>query len=255
AKILLRIDDLDADRKRPEYVDDIFRSIDFLGIDYDIGPASSTDFDANWSQRCRLDLYEDMLNELSDSGTLYACGLSRRALQAYGATYPAEGRQQQLSLDTPNVAWRFRADGDGAADFVVRRRDELPAYQTASLTDDHFFGVTHLIRGQDLLESTDRQRQLAVALGWPDFLEAHVWHHPVLLSGEGRKLSKSAGDGFIAETSIRAMRERSNVPVEVFRQVARLLNAPFEVEYSLKDLQLWGVQDGLFRPVQTVKLS
>ncbi|MBO0947062.1 glutamate--tRNA ligase family protein [Fibrella forsythiae] len=255
AEILLRIDDLDADRKRPEYVDDIFRSIDFLGIDYDVGPASPADFAANWSQRCRLDYYSDTLNRLRDAGTLYACGLSRRALQAYGPTYPAEGRQQQLALDTPNVAWRFRADGNGEADFVVRRRDGLPAYQLASLTDDQYFGVTYLIRGQDLIESTDRQRQLAVALGWTDFLQARVWHHPLLLSSEGKKLSKSAGDGFIAETSIRAMRERSNVPEMVYRQVARLLKAPAEAEHSLKELLLWGIPDNLFRSVQTVKLS
>lgn len=255
APLLLRIDDLDADRKRPEYVDDVFRTLDFLGLNYDLGPASPDDFEAHWSQRHRLDRYVDTLERLRTSGTLYACGLSRRELQAYGTTYLAEGRAQQRSLDEPHVAWRFRAEGTGTADFVVRRRDGLPAYQIASLTDDHDFGVTYLIRGQDLLESTYRQRQLALALGWSDFLNAQVWHHPVLVGETGNKLSKSAGDGAIAATSIRAMRERSTGPDLVYRHVARLLNAPPEATHRLTDLLAWGVSDDLFSAINTVKLS
>lgn len=255
AQLLLRIDDLDADRKRPEYVDDIFRTLDFLGLDYDLGPASPNDFEANWSQRHRLARYIDTLDQLRASGTLYACGISRRALQAHGVTYPTEGRAQQRSLDELDIAWRFRAEGDGSADFVVRRRDGLPAYQIASLTDDHDFDVTYLIRGQDLLESTDRQRQLASALGLSDFLNAQVWHHPVLLDENGNKLSKSAGDGGVASTSIRALREQRIGPGLVYGQVARLLNAPPEAAHRLTDLLTWGVSANLFSPVESVKLS
>ncbi|WP_375445676.1 glutamate--tRNA ligase family protein [uncultured Fibrella sp.] len=255
APLLLRIDDLDADRKRPEYVDDVFRTLDFLGLDYDLGPASPDDFEAHWSQRHRIGRYVDTLEGLRASGTLYACGLSRRALQARGVTYPAEGRAQQRSLDEPDVAWRFRAEGDGSADFVVRRRDGLPAYQIASLTDDHEFGVTYLIRGRDLQESSDRQRQLASALGWSDFLDAQVWHHPVLMGENGQKLSKSVGDGTVANTSIRAMRDRGTGPDLVYGQVARLLNAPPEAAHRLTDLLAWGVSDNLFSPVESVKLS
>ncbi|ARK12288.1 glutamate--tRNA ligase family protein [Fibrella sp. ES10-3-2-2] len=262
AKLLLRIDDLDDARKRPEYVDDIFRTIDFLGLDYDLGPSSPDDFEANWSQQHRLDRYADALEQLRATGRVYACGLSRRELRAYATTprsqgdvYPAEGRAQQLSLDAPGVTWRFWAEGNGEGDFVVRRREGLPAYQIASLTDDHDFGVTHLIRGQDLYESTDRQRQLALALGWTDFLTASVWHHPLLVSSTGRKLSKSAGDGQIAQTSVRNVRERGIIPEVIFGQVARLLSAPKGVGHTLEDLLDWGVSDDLFTAVQTVKLS
>ncbi|MEZ0538554.1 glutamate--tRNA ligase family protein [Fibrella arboris] len=254
ARILLRIDDLDAARKRTEYVDDVFRTIDFLGLDYDLGPSSPTDFEANWSQHHRMARYVDTLERLRASGRVYACGLSRKELTTYGATYPAHGRNQHLLLSEPGVAWRFRAEGGGAGDFVVRRRDGLPAYQIASLTDDHDFGVTHLVRGNDLVDSTDRQRQLAEVLHWGGFLHAQVWHHPVLTDQAGNKLSKSAGRSGMATATIRAIRDQGNVPDMVYRQVAQLLNSPADVA-SLADLLAWGVPDELFMAVQTVKLS
>ncbi|MEZ0484232.1 glutamate--tRNA ligase family protein [Fibrella aquatica] len=255
AQLLLRIDDLDAGRKRPEYVDDVFRTLDFLGLDYDLGPASADAFEAQWSQRHRTEHYQATLNQLREAGTLYASDLSRREWKAYEPTYLTEDRITSLSLDALEVTWRFKADGDGSSDFVVRRRDGLPAYQIASLTDDHLFGVTHLVRGIDLIDSTDRQRQLALALGWRNFLKAHVWHHSLLLGPDGLKLSKSAGGGAIARQSVRPLRERGNVPDVVFGHVARLLNAPSEANHTLDDLLEWGVPDHFFTPVQTVKLS
>ena len=255
AKLLLRIDDLDAARKRPEYVNDIFRTLDFLGLDYDLGPISVHDFEANWSQRHRLDRYVDTLDKLRAAGVLYPSALSRREVLVYGATYRADSLVQSLSLDTADVAWRFRAKGGSTGDFVVLRRDGLPAYQIASLTDDHDLAVTHLVRGQDLFESTDRQRQLALVLGWADFLDAQVWHHPVLLDKEGNKLSKSAGHGAISQTPARSMCKQGCVPTVVYKQVARFLNAPSEVAHSLNDLLAWGVADNLFTAIHTVKLS
>ena len=94
AQLLLRIDDSDTARKRPEYVDDIFRAIDLLGLDYDLGPISSSDFEANWSQRHRYDQYVSTLNSLREAGALYACGLSRRELQHYSPAYPTAGRRR-----------------------------------------------------------------------------------------------------------------------------------------------------------------
>ena len=257
ARLLLRIDDLDADRKRPAYLADIFQTIDWLGVDYDLGPTGPDDFEAYWSQRHRLDAYQATLDQLRAGGYVYACGLSRRALQVAGPTYPAEGRRQGLSLDAADVAWRFRTE-DGPAggnDFVVRRRDGLPAYQIASLTDDHTFGVTHLVRGEDLLESTDRQRQLALALGWTDFLTSQVWHHPVLLGSDGAKISKSAGNGVVNETSIQTFRGQPAGLSRVLTLIARLLNAPAGGIRHLRDLLPWAPTDALFVASQTVKLS
>ena len=254
-RILLRIDDLDADRKRPEYVTDIFQTIDYLGLDYDTGPTSPADVEASWSQRHRIDRYAGTLAALRETGMLYACGLTRKELQAYGDTYPAAGRGQNLSLNVSGLTWRFRAEGDGANDFIVRRRDGVSAYQIASLTDDHDFGVTHLVRGLDLLASTNRQRQLAHALGWGDFWNARVWHHPLLVGADGLKLSKSAGAGADPGTSIRALRERGAGPEIVFGYITHLLNIPAEAARSLTALRNSVALATRFSPVGTVKLS
>lgn len=242
-KILLRIDDLDADRKRPEYVADVFESLRWLGLDWDEGPGLAyrctpewhsgtqaqvtcgtprrcatldnpeyhsqvTDFEKNWSQHRRMPLYVKLLDELRATGLLYACHKSRRDLAPFGSSYPVEFREQNLSLDEPDVAWRIATPtGFPLPDFIVRRRDGLPAYQVASLADDLHFGITHIVRGADLEPSTAAQRWLAECLGKQDFLNVQFYHHPLLTNAQGEKLSKSAGS-----TSLRAMRESGEKP-------------------------------------------
>lgn len=233
-KILLRIDDIDAERKRPEYVADIFESLEWLGLDWDEGPGLSSseavtssyrltmmvaDFEKNWSQHQRLPLYVKVLKKLRDTGLLFACRKSRRDLAPFDAAYPPEFRQQNLSLDEPDVAWRIATPpGFPLPDFVVRRRDGLPAYQVASLADDLHFGITHIVRGADLEASTTAQRFLAECLGEQSFLNIQFLHHPLLTDASGEKLSKSAGSA-----SLRAMRQGGVGPEEVWRQVATML--------------------------------
>lgn len=203
ARLLLRIDDLDADRKRPEYVQDVFDTLAWLGIDYDEGPRTLADFETNWSQHRRLFLYAAALGHLREAGLLFACRLSRKALAPYGYRYPPAFREQPCTLDDPDVAWRIKTPPSLALqDFIVRRRDGLPSYQLASVVDDLHFGITHIIRGQDLVASTEAQLYLAQCLGKEAFGKIQFLHHPVLLDHSGNKLSKSAG----AE-SLRAMRE------------------------------------------------
>lgn len=204
ARILLRIDDLDADRKRPEYVAGIFESLRHAGFDWDIGPGRETtdvsacvaDFEANWSQYHRINLYNDLLARLRNTGLLFACRKSRKDIAAAGGTYPPEFRDQRLSLDEPDVAWRIKTTGLDASmqDFVVRRRDGIPAYQVASVADDLHFGVTHIIRGEDLEPSTRAQIWLAGLLREAAFGSIHFLHHPLIRNERGEKLSKSAGD-------------------------------------------------------------
>lgn len=204
ARLLLRIDDLDADRKRPEYVQDVFDSLAWLGIDWDDGPRSVEDFEQNWSQHLRLGLYENLLQQLEKQGLVFACQKSRKDLAPFGGAYPPEFREQNLPLDAPDVSWRVATPpGFPMPDFVVRRRDGLPAYQVASLADDVYFGITHIVRGEDLRASTAAQIFLAEKLRLSDFLKIQFWHHPLLTDARGEKLSKSAG-----ADSLRAMRER-----------------------------------------------
>lgn len=238
-KILLRIDDLDRTRRRTEYLGDIFKTIDWLGIDYDEGPTSVADFLQHYSQHLRLDLYHEMLEQLRAKEMLYGCTCSRKAIAqaSENGLYPHTCRPFKRPLDKPDTAWRLRladhepmlarsfrqADqlidpGQLLGDFVVRQKDGLPAYQIASLADDLHFGVTHIVRGQDLLPSTGAQLLLAQRLGREAFQEVRFFHHGLLLDEKGQKLSKSQGAGSLA-----AWREAGRSPGELFEGAARLL--------------------------------
>lgn len=224
ARILLRIDDLDAERKRPEYVQDIFETLDWLGLDWDEGPRSLEDFERNWSQHQRLPLYFNVLERLQEEGMLFACRKSRRDLAPFEGDYPPEFREQGLSLSDADVAWRIKTfPGFSMPDFIVRRRDGVPAYQIASLADDLHFGITHVIRGADLENSTDAQCFLAACLNEDKFLKIKFLHHPLITDERGEKLSKSAG-----ATSLKALREGGEGVERVFRQVADMLGLPDE---------------------------
>ncbi len=240
-KILLRIDDLDAERKRPEYVADIFESLQWLGLDWDF-PRSDTfsksvtskikDFEKNWSQHRRLPLYFKALEKLRDTGLLFACRKSRRDLAPFGGDYPLEFRNQNLSLDDAEVAWRIKTPPDfPLPDFIVRRRDGIPAYQLASLVDDLHFGITHVVRGEDLEASTQAQIYLAECLGETNFLKIKFLHHPLITDEQGEKLSKSAG-----AASLTAMREKGESAKIVFRRVGEMLG--FSKADSASDLLL-----------------
>lgn len=231
--IHLRIDDLDTARLRPEYLEDIFASLDWLGLDWDTGPRDPEDFRARFSQRLRLDAYRAALDALAAGGgpegpAVYACACSReqvkRAARSAGApgTYPGTCRSLALDLAAPGAAWRLRLDpeeevpirdivtgtlwtfpGREAGDFVIRQRNGDPAYQLASVVDDEALGVNLVVRGQDLLPSTAMQLALARRLGARGFAEADFLHHGLVVEGtipaqEGgeaapAKLSKSAG--------------------------------------------------------------
>lgn len=227
ARLLLRIDDMDAERKRPEYVQDVFDTLHWMGIEWQEGPADATDFEARWSNRCRMGLYEKMLEHVAAAGLVYACAKSRKDLEPFGGDYPRAFRTQGLPLNAPGCAWRVRTpDYLPLQDFVVRRRDGLPAYQIASLADDLFFGITHLVRGADLSASSAAQRWLAETLlpfSTPDFdyrafLKASIRHHPLLLDEAGRKLSKSAGSA-----SLHVWRTAGKSAGEIWDYAARLL--------------------------------
>lgn len=229
ASILLRIDDLDAGRKRPEYIQDVFDTLHWLGLDWDEGPRSPEAFEQVWSQHTRLPLYRAVLEGLVQSGFVFPCAKSRRELAPYGDRYPTRFREQGLHLGDPDVSWRIATPPEfPLSDFVVRRRDGLPAYQLASLTDDLYFGVTHAIRGSDLEPSTAAQQWLAALLAskttpspvlpWSDFGQLRFLHHPLLLDDHGQKMSKSAG-----ASSLKSLREADIGPEYVFQVAARLL--------------------------------
>jgi glutamyl/glutaminyl-tRNA synthetase len=134
-QILLRIDDLDAQRMRPEYVEDMFKTLDWLGLNWDEGPFSTEDFHKNWSQHTRLDSYEKALNALVETGDLYACNCSRKdiRLNSTNGLYPNTCRKNRLnpSLKTQirdkNTAWRIVVEDKKLVHFKeIGKRGVLP---------------------------------------------------------------------------------------------------------------------------------
>ena len=212
AKILLRIDDLDAARKRPEYVEDIFRSLEWLGLTCDLGPSGPDEFEANYSQRHRHDLYHEQLQWLAREGHVFACPCSRtEILSNPDKRHSAACRIKGHALTAPGNCWRFVGDTKLEAwtdldqtrravnldqemrDPVLRRKDGLPAYQLASVVDDTHFGVNLVVRGEDLVASTAVQRCISRLLPQATFHEATLLHHVLVSDQDGRKLSKSGG--------------------------------------------------------------
>lgn len=238
AKLLLRIDDLDRERIADAYVQDIFDTLHFLEIGWDEGPQNMQEYKEQYSQLHRLSLYNRYLQQLQESGQLFACTCSRAQVLQHDATgiYPGTCRNKQIPLDTPGVNWRlytdttktlsFRSIDDKIVmytlppvmnDFVVRKKDGYPAYQLASLADDLHFGIDLIVRGEDLLDSTLAQLYLADVLNEKTFQSACFHHHPLLTDTTGAKLSKSDG-----ALSIQYLRKQGKSKEDVVKMIGNI---------------------------------
>lgn len=231
ASTLLRIDDLDRDRADDRYVQDVFDTLHFLEIPWQEGPRDLLDYKEQWSQMFRLDIYHTALEQLRQSGQVFACDCSRSQLKGHTA-YPGICRHKNIPLDKPGVSWRLKTEPAiisvktrngyiteplpaAMTDIVVRKKDGYPAYQLSSVMDDAHFNVDLIVRGQDLWESTLAQLYLSQRLGL-SFSKVTFYHHSLLLGSDGTKLSKSAG-----ATSIKYMREQGMPAVKVLNAIAR----------------------------------
>lgn len=261
-QLLLRIDDADTTRARPEYLEDIFRSLDWLGLNWDVGPTGAEDFAESYSQTMRFPLYLQLLEDLQRQGSLYACSCSRSQLrqQSLQGLSGDSCRNRALSFANTAYAWRIKVPagdicfhewGQGShclplasqmGDFVVKRKGGLPAYQLASLSDDLYWGINLIVRGEDLLYSTAAQVYLAQLLAAQagegaqqqaakQFASATFLHHPLLLDEKGEKLSKSAGSA-----SLKSLREAGGNPLSIYARVASYLKLPAEAAASLEDM-------------------
>lgn len=233
AEVLLRIDDMDRERKEPEYVNDIFETLKFLNITWSQGPVDANNFERRFSQLSRIANYEALLDRIVATGRVYACRCSRNSLAKSGGM--CECKHRKVNLQEAGVAWRLDTDGlgemqiqtpagaigkvfpDEMRNFVVRKRDGFPAYQVCSLADDVFFGVDLIVRGEDLWPSTLAQLYLAQLAGETQFLNASFHHHGLLKNPKGEKLSKSNGD-----ISVRYWREHGKTREELLEMIRRL---------------------------------
>lgn len=194
---LLRIDDIDPPREVPGSTQAILAALSGLGLTADAPPLH---------QSRRGEAYARALRQLQDDGHAFACWCSRTDLEAAGATH-RDGRCISPRQDDREPAWRLRVPDvdivfdDGlqgmqrqnvraaVGDFVLRRADGLWGYQLACVVDDAFQGITEVVRGCDLLDSTPRQILLQRLLGLPTPAYLHL---SLAVDAHGRKLSKSS---------------------------------------------------------------
>jgi glutamyl-Q tRNA(Asp) synthetase len=203
-KWLLRIEDLDLPREQPGAADQILRALERFGFEWD-GPVL-------W-QSARLERYRAVLEDLLRRGFAYPCGCSRKELEDSALAidgsriYPGTCRHGLAPGKSPRaLRLRTHAAPIGfddliqgpmqqrvereVGDFVLKRADGVYAYQLAVVVDDLDQGVTDVVRGADLLDSTARQIHLQRILGAPTPRYAHV---PVAVDAAGQKLSKQTG--------------------------------------------------------------
>jgi len=196
----LRIDDIDPPREAPGAAEQILRSLEAYGFEWD-GEVSY--------QSQRHEFYQQALQQLQDSGMLYPCGCSRASLAKHldprhPDVYPGICRQglppgrteRSLRVRCLNAVIRFHDPiqglqhmdmETGCGDFVIKRADGLYAYQLATAVDDALQGITEVVRGADLLESSFRQIHLQQLLSLPPPNYAHL---PIASNPAGEKLSK-----------------------------------------------------------------
>lgn len=238
--LVFRNEDLDPQRSRPEYANAMLEDLLWFGIRWAEGPDVGGSYEP-YQQSRRKSSYLDAWRYLLSIGAIYPCSCSRKDL-AQAAQAPHEGIHQTANdepfypgtcrngtLHTENPAginWRFRVpDGERITfddehlgqqefvagrdfgDFVVWRRDDVPAYQLAVVVDDAAMNITEVVRGVDLLRSTARQILLQRALGLPHL---QYYHCELVTDEQGQRLAKRHD-----ALSLRALREAGKTPEEI----------------------------------------
>ena len=208
---LLRIEDLDPGRSRPEFVEGIFEDLRWLGLEWDAEPLV---------QSQRVDQYADALEDLRQRGLVYPCFCTRADIAASltaphgdaGSSYPGTCRgiadDPERRATTPHSwrldsakalgiaglpSWeeedgsRFTATAADIGDAILARKDAPSSYHLACVVDDAASGVNLVVRGADLRPSTPIQRLLQILLGRP---EPRYLHHSLVVHADGRRLAK-----------------------------------------------------------------
>lgn len=192
-KWLVRIEDTDIPRIYPNSETHILSCIDA----FEFEPDAEIIF-----QKDRLTIYEQVLDQLKQQHAIYACQCTRKML---GSNHIYTGTCRDLNLDFAEQAIRLKVDDllicfedrlqgrqcsnlkDDLGDFVLKRRDGIISYQLAVVVDDYLQGITHVVRGADLLDNTARQIWLGSILNYPSLSYMHL---PLAMNDQGQKLSK-----------------------------------------------------------------
>ncbi len=232
-RIVLRIEDLDTARCPMRYAEQMMEDLLWLGLDWDEGPGADGGH-GPYFQSQRTELYQAALERIK--ALTYPCFCTRAELHAASAPHREDGqviysgkcrgltpgealerartRLPALRLRVPDEEWGFQDGHMGAyrehlardcGDFLLRRSDGMFAYQLAVVVDDAAMGVTEVVRGADLLDSTPRQLYLCHLLGLTPPTYCHL---PLLLAPDGRRLSKRNADA-----GLDVLRDRMPAPV------------------------------------------
>jgi glutamyl-tRNA synthetase len=215
--MVLRMEDLDPSRSKQAYADQIMEDLAWMGLTYEEGPGMGGPL-GPYTQNERRHLYEEALNRLKVQSRLYPCYCSRKDLAAVRAPHRGEGafvypgtcrdltedqRAERAKKKEPALRFLMPDKEDcfedlnygrqcqdlqkEVGDFVLCRADGIHAYQLAVVVDDALMGITEVVRGADLLDSTHRQRILYQTLGYQAPVFGHV---PLLVGKDGERLSK-----------------------------------------------------------------
>lgn len=229
-RIVLRIEDLDGPRVKPEAIAGTIRILEWLGIDWDVGPLiQSADLDSAPPPTLQqtdappgsANPYAAAMDRLARAAMAYPCELTRSQIEAaasapqegaHDTPFPASLRPPLLArpFDDPAGSWRFATPdlevlfndlfagpqrfrpSATVGDFVIWTKRAQPSYQLAVVVDDARQHITHVVRGDDLLDSAARQLLLYRALGLPN--EPCYIHLPLVRGQDGRRLAKRHGD-------------------------------------------------------------
>ena len=234
---LLRIEDLDPPREQPGASDLILKTLESYHLFWD---------EEVIYQSRRQKIYEEHCQQLLADDLAFYCACSRSQLVGSGQVYPGYCRNYREPRKS-DCAIRFMVNKEElcfhdqiqgrycqrldqkVGDFVIKRKDQLYAYQLAVVCDDHLQRVTHIVRGIDLLDNTTRQIALYRAFDYPVPTYAHL---PIIVNAEGQKLSKQ---NLAAPVSLKATRTTL-----LYALAALKLKPPAELQTnSLDDILLW----------------
>ncbi|PIY12212.1 MAG: hypothetical protein COZ18_02590 [Flexibacter sp. CG_4_10_14_3_um_filter_32_15] len=222
--LTLRIDDIDKNRKRPKYLQDIFETLHFLRIDWDKGARNPKDFEDNYSQHHFLEIYQKEIEILKNKNAVFECFCSRSEIQTRNFENQIQNnnydgfcldKDNSLTENQKKSALRINTNYFDRKEilindcnkgyfeinllaqmpfFVIQTKNKLPAYQLVSLIDDFRMNINFIVRGSDLIHSTAAQLFLAEILNKKSFLETTFLHHNLIVDEENNKISKSAGN-------------------------------------------------------------
>ena len=240
-RLVLRIEDLDAERCPRVYADLLEQDLAWLGLTWDEGGSTGGPHGPYYQSEC-ADIYTGQYKKLEAQGLVYPCFCSRAQLHAASAPHRSDGQVIYAGTcrgltpaeiaersKTRAPAWRVQVPDEVIAfedghmghyeenlahdcgDFFLRRADGVFAYQLAVVVDDALMGVDEVVRGSDLLSSTPRQLWLYRELG---LTPPKFYHLPLLLASDGRRLSKRDGD-----QSLENLREKYT-PEEIIGKLA-----------------------------------